>query len=204
VCFALINMGVCHVLFVCKNITLIHIRICAHTHTHMHTHTHTYTHSLTHSLTHTQVAQDARAILLGGALEPSEERQPRRHSPAFSLCGGGTEEGTSVCVCGRVCGGGAEKGCVCVVLIIISPPPPSHTQGIFNLGLLEGSQLTRLCDLRDPNVDLMYITPFELPGDIIQYYMKLFQVCVYVCKGGRERECVCVCAREGECVCVCV
>ncbi|KAK3248759.1 hypothetical protein CYMTET_41786 [Cymbomonas tetramitiformis] len=40
----------------------------------------------------------------------------------------------------------------------------------------QNSQMSRLCDLADPNVDIVYVSPYPLPDDISGYYDKLLQV----------------------------
>ena len=40
----------------------------------------------------------------------------------------------------------------------------------------QNAQLSRLCDLVDPNVEVVIVSPFPLPEDILGYYSKLLQV----------------------------
>ena len=40
----------------------------------------------------------------------------------------------------------------------------------------QNSQLARLCALGDPLVDVVYVAPFELPEDVMNYYLKLLAV----------------------------
>lgn len=53
---------------------------------------------------------------------------------------------------------------------------PYQRKGMHNFAIRENSQLTRLCDAADPDVDVIYISPFELNAEISQYYLKLLEV----------------------------
>ncbi len=44
------------------------------------------------------------------------------------------------------------------------------------LTLLQNSQLSRICDVADADVDVLYVAPFVLNADVQQYYMKLLEV----------------------------
>lgn len=46
----------------------------------------------------------------------------------------------------------------------------------FNFAVRENSQLSRLCDAHDPNVDVLYLSPFALSPDVQNYYLKLLEV----------------------------
>ena len=37
----------------------------------------------------------------------------------------------------------------------------------------ENYQIGRLCDLDDPNVDIIYVSPMNVNDEILQYYNKL-------------------------------
>lgn len=53
---------------------------------------------------------------------------------------------------------------------------PYQRKNIHNFPIHQNSQITRLVDLADPNVDVLYISPFEVNQDIVQYYTKLLEV----------------------------
>lgn len=53
---------------------------------------------------------------------------------------------------------------------------PYQRQGFFNFAVRENAQLSRLCDAADPDVDVLYITPFALTSDVQSYYLKLLEV----------------------------
>jgi len=40
----------------------------------------------------------------------------------------------------------------------------------------ENAQLSRIFSLRDPNVDIIYISPFQMTTDVIGYYMKILEI----------------------------
>lgn len=42
-----------------------------------------------------------------------------------------------------------------------------------NLPIRENYQIGRLCDLDDPNVDVIYVSPMTVNDEILQYYNKL-------------------------------
>ena len=41
-----------------------------------------------------------------------------------------------------------------------------------NLPVRENYQIGRLCDLEDPNVDVIYVSPMRINDEILQYYKK--------------------------------
>ena len=47
---------------------------------------------------------------------------------------------------------------------------------MHNFRVRQNSQLSRLCDLADPNVEVVLVVPFRLPEDILGYYAKLLAV----------------------------
>jgi hypothetical protein len=49
-------------------------------------------------------------------------------------------------------------------------------RSMINLGAVQNSQLSRLCDASDPNVDIIYIAPFEINSDIQSYWLKLLEL----------------------------
>jgi hypothetical protein len=42
-----------------------------------------------------------------------------------------------------------------------------------NLSLRENYQIGRICELEDPNIDVIYVSPMPVNDEIIQYYNKL-------------------------------
>lgn len=44
---------------------------------------------------------------------------------------------------------------------------------INNLPIRENYQIGRLCDLEDPNVDVIYVSPITINEEVLQYYNKL-------------------------------
>jgi hypothetical protein len=47
---------------------------------------------------------------------------------------------------------------------------------LANLAVRQNSQLSRLCDLADPDVEIIYVSPFPLSDEIEGYYAKLLEV----------------------------
>lgn len=45
-----------------------------------------------------------------------------------------------------------------------------------NLPIRENYQIGRLCDLDDPNVDVIYVSPMTVNDEILQYYNKLVRI----------------------------
>jgi len=41
---------------------------------------------------------------------------------------------------------------------------------------IQNSQISRIFRIKDPNVTVIYITPFHLVSDIINYYSKIFEL----------------------------
>lgn len=37
-------------------------------------------------------------------------------------------------------------------------------------------QITRIFSLKDPNVEVIYISPYELPSEIVNYYYKILEL----------------------------
>ncbi|TYZ67888.1 hypothetical protein PybrP1_010134 [[Pythium] brassicae (nom. inval.)] len=48
--------------------------------------------------------------------------------------------------------------------------------GADNFSVKQNLQLARLCGVSDPNVEIVYVSPFELTADVAQYSMKLLQL----------------------------
>jgi len=42
-----------------------------------------------------------------------------------------------------------------------------------NLSVRENYQIGRLCELEDPNIDVIYVSPMSINDEILQYYDKL-------------------------------
>ena len=40
----------------------------------------------------------------------------------------------------------------------------------------ENSQITRIFSVKDPNVDVIYISPFTLTSEVFKYYMKILEL----------------------------
>ncbi len=40
----------------------------------------------------------------------------------------------------------------------------------------ENAQIARIFAVRDPNVDVIYISPFQLTNDVTGYYMKILEI----------------------------
>ena len=40
----------------------------------------------------------------------------------------------------------------------------------------ENSQISRIFAIKDPNVDVLYISPFQMTNDVIGYYMKILEI----------------------------
>ncbi|CAB4044434.1 Hypothetical predicted protein, partial [Paramuricea clavata] len=52
---------------------------------------------------------------------------------------------------------------------------------LADLPMLQNLQMARLCDIADPKVDAIYVSPVELTDDAYQYYSKLLAM-----KAGRD------------------
>eukprot|EP00116_Pleurobrachia_bachei_P001193 sb/3461455/ len=61
--------------------------------------------------------------------------------------------------------------------VIIHLPSRGYSQAIrdslVDYHNLQNSQMGRICDVNDPNVEVIYISPIDLDTDMQQYYMKL-------------------------------
>eukprot|EP00736_Rhodelphis_marinus_P005987 Rmarinus@m.15797 len=65
--------------------------------------------------------------------------------------------------------------------VIVHVPSVSRSQrqreSIPNFSVRQNTHLARLCELaKDPNTEIVYVAPFQLPDDIRQYFAKLLQV----------------------------
>jgi len=47
---------------------------------------------------------------------------------------------------------------------------------VQNVAILENQQIGRICEIIDPNVEVLYICPIQLTEELSEYYMKLVQV----------------------------
>ena len=53
---------------------------------------------------------------------------------------------------------------------------PERRLSIANLAVRQNAQLSRLCDLADPDVEVIYVSPFPLSDEVEGYYAKLLEV----------------------------
>jgi len=64
--------------------------------------------------------------------------------------------------------------------IIVHIPSLGFTKHIRrklnNLSLRENYQIGCLCELEDPNIDIIYVSPMPVNDEILQYYNKLVRV----------------------------
>ena len=64
--------------------------------------------------------------------------------------------------------------------VIIHLPSRGYTQTIrdslVDYHVLQNSQMGRICDINDPNVEVIYISPVDLDNDMHQYYQKLMSM----------------------------
>uniref|UniRef100_A0A672YZL3 IQ motif containing H n=1 Tax=Sphaeramia orbicularis TaxID=375764 RepID=A0A672YZL3_9TELE len=51
----------------------------------------------------------------------------------------------------------------------------NHRQNLKNFDVLQNIQIGRLCDIRDENVDVIYVCPRHLENDILHYYTSLLK-----------------------------
>ena len=40
----------------------------------------------------------------------------------------------------------------------------------------ENSQISRIFSVKDPNVDVIYISPYQMTPDVLGYYMKILEI----------------------------
>ncbi|KAE8618498.1 hypothetical protein XENTR_v10009403 [Xenopus tropicalis] len=62
----------------------------------------------------------------------------------------------------------------------------AHTH---DLHILQNLQIGRLCDIADPNVDVIYISPVELDEETLQYYRRLLGLRPAVLSGNQQDAC---------------
>jgi hypothetical protein len=44
----------------------------------------------------------------------------------------------------------------------------------------ENAQIARLFAVKDPNVDIIYVSPFSLTNDVTGYYMKILEINIII------------------------
>ncbi|KAH0620109.1 hypothetical protein JD844_014720 [Phrynosoma platyrhinos] len=73
---------------------------------------------------------------------------------------------------------------------IIHIPSLGYAQSIReatpDFAIHQGSQIGRLCEIQDPNVDVIYVCPFEMSEEMLQYYNKLLGLQTAVRSGNPE------------------
>lgn len=47
---------------------------------------------------------------------------------------------------------------------------------IENLKQQENAQISRIFRLKDPNVDVIYVSPYVLSAEVTKYYMKILEL----------------------------
>ena len=47
---------------------------------------------------------------------------------------------------------------------------------VHNLYKQQNRAITRLCEVKDPNVDVVYVAPFQMSEDLVLYYERLLEV----------------------------
>ncbi|KAK2552797.1 IQ domain-containing protein H, partial [Acropora cervicornis] len=61
-----------------------------------------------------------------------------------------------------------------VIIHLPSLGYPQHIrEGLSEINILQNLQMTRLCDIIDPNVHVIYVSPVKLNEEVYQYYHKL-------------------------------
>ncbi|XP_042330886.1 IQ domain-containing protein H isoform X2 [Sceloporus undulatus] len=73
---------------------------------------------------------------------------------------------------------------------IIHIPSLGYAQSVReatpDFAIHQGSQIGRLCEIQDPNVDVIYVCPFEMSEEMLQYYNKLLGLQTAVRSGNPE------------------
>ncbi|XP_054858749.1 IQ domain-containing protein H [Eublepharis macularius] len=73
---------------------------------------------------------------------------------------------------------------------VIHVPSLGYTQHVReatpDFAILQGSQVGRLCEIQDPNVDVIYVCPLQLSEGFLQYYHKLLGLQAAVRSGDPE------------------
>ncbi|XP_048255584.1 IQ domain-containing protein H-like isoform X2 [Haliotis rufescens] len=65
----------------------------------------------------------------------------------------------------------------------------SIRDSIHEFGIRQNTQMARLCDIRDPNVDVIFVSPVPLSDETLQYYFKLLGLKSAVDSGVVEDQC---------------
>ena len=52
----------------------------------------------------------------------------------------------------------------------------SHRMSMEKLKQRENAQISRLFNIKDPNIDIIYICPFPLTSEIYNYYLKILEL----------------------------
>ncbi|CAL1540597.1 unnamed protein product [Lymnaea stagnalis] len=77
--------------------------------------------------------------------------------------------------------------------VIIHIPSLGYSQNIRDsiqdLGMKQNTQMARLCDIRDPNVDVIFISAVPLSDETMQYYSKLLGLSSAVASSNPEDQC---------------
>lgn len=60
---------------------------------------------------------------------------------------------------------------------------------IHDFGMRQNTQMARLCDIQDPNVDVIFISPVPLSDETLQYYLKLLGLSSAVASGEVDDQC---------------
>ncbi|XP_005098111.1 IQ domain-containing protein H isoform X2 [Aplysia californica] len=77
--------------------------------------------------------------------------------------------------------------------VVIHVPSLGYSQSvrdsINDFGIRQNTQMARLCDIKDPNVDVIFISAVPLSDETLQYYSKLLGLCSAVANGNPEDQC---------------
>ncbi|XP_070208772.1 IQ domain-containing protein H-like isoform X2 [Littorina saxatilis] len=77
--------------------------------------------------------------------------------------------------------------------LVIHIPSLGLTQkirdSINDFGMRQNTQMARLCDIQDPNVDVIFVSPVPLSDETLQYYTKLLGLSSAVASGEVEDQC---------------
>ena len=69
-----------------------------------------------------------------------------------------------------------KKGRRVVVHIPSLSVNASQRVTVDNLYKQQNRAITRLCEIKDPNVDVVYVAPFQMTDDLVLYYERLMEV----------------------------
>ncbi|KAK7478399.1 hypothetical protein BaRGS_00030324 [Batillaria attramentaria] len=59
----------------------------------------------------------------------------------------------------------------------------------ISMSMRQNTQMARLCDIQDPNVDVIFVSPVPLSDETLQYYSKLLGLSSAVATGDVEEQC---------------